>query len=171
MAPLVARYVDCAREAGINFTATNARSPRKYLIETMGSGCGFIDYDRDGFLDILLLNGRPLPGTPVTGHPTLKLYHNNGNGTFTDVTHKAGLDIPMFAMGCAAGDYDNDGYDDIYISCALGDGHLFHNDGNGHFTDVTRRAGVGDGGRWGTSCAWVDVDSDGYLDLFVCNYV
>ncbi|HZT43788.1 MAG TPA: CRTAC1 family protein, partial [Chthonomonadaceae bacterium] len=132
----------------------------------------FIDYDGDGYLDILLLNGAPLPGGHVTGRPTLKLYHNNHNGTFTDVTHQAGLDKSvMYAMGVAVGDYDNDGHEDFYVSCVLGPGHLFHNEGNGTFTDMTQQAGVANAGNWGSSCAWVDYDRDGRLDLLVCNYV
>ena len=138
----------------------------------MGAGCAFIDYDGDGWQDILLLNETRIPGGHVTGRSTMALYHNNHNGTFTDVTHAAGLDRESFyAMGVAVGDYDNDGHEDFYVSCVLGPGHLFHNEGNGKFKDVTAQAGVGNNGRWGTSCAWVDYDRDGKLDLFVCNYV
>ncbi len=166
------KFSDVTGQAGIHFVATTSRTPSKYLVETMGSGCAFGDYDNDGYLDILLLNGAPLPGGHVDGRPTLRLYHNNRNGSFTDVTHQAGLDKSvMYAMGVAVGDYDNDGYDDIYVSCALGPSHLFHNNRQGAFTEVTQRAGVANNGMWGTSCAWVDVDNDGYLDLFVCNYV
>ena len=169
---VVPRFVDITSAAGIHFTHQSAKSKNKYLVETMGSGCAFLDYDGDGWQDILLLNNAPLTGGPVIGRPRLALYHNNHNGTFTDVTHPAGLDKSvMYAMGVAVGDYDNDGYDDIYITCALGPSHLFHNDRHGGFTDVTQRAGVANNGMWGTSCAWVDVDNDGYLDLFVCNYV
>ena len=173
-APLPAsavKFVDVSRQVGIDFTAANGRSANKYMLETMGSGCAFLDYDNDGRLDILLLNGRPLAGRPTSPQPTLKLYHNNGDGTFTDTTHKAGLDQTMYAMGCAVGDYDNDGWDDIYITCVLGPSKLYHNNGNGTFTDVAARAGVTGKGLWGTSCAWTDVDRDGRLDLVVCNYV
>jgi hypothetical protein len=165
------KFVDVSRQAGIDFTATNGRTPNKYMLETMGSGCAFLDYDNDGRLDILLLNGKPLDGRAAPPRPTLKLYHNNGDGTFTDVTHKAGLDQTMYAMGCAVGDYDNDGWQDIYITCVLGPSKLYHNNGNGTFTDVAARAGVTGRGLWGTSCAWTDLDRDGRLDLVVCNYV
>ncbi len=141
------------------------------MIETMGSGGAFLDYDGDGWQDIVLLNNARLPGGQVSGHPLLALYHNNHDGTFTDVTRGSGLDIEMYAMGVAVGDYDNDGREDLYITCALGPSHLFHNEGNGHFKDLTQQAGVDNAGHWGTSCAWVDYDRDGKLDLIVCNYV
>ncbi len=167
-----AHFVDITASAGIHFVHQSARSKRKYLVETMGSGCAFLDYDGDGWQDILLLNGAPMTGGKVTGSPRLALYHNNRNGTFTDVTAASGLDRePMYAMGVAVGDYDNDGREDIYVSCVLGPGHLFHNEGGGRFRDVTQEAGVGNKGMWGTSCMWVDYDHDGLLDLFVCNYV
>jgi len=134
----------------------------------MGSGCAFIDYDNDGNQDILLINGTDFPGH-VRRQTTMKLYHNNGNGTFTDVTVRAGLNKPMYGMGVAIGDYDNDGWDDIYVT-ALGEAHLFHNQHNGTFRDVTKEAGVNNTG-YGTSAAWFDYDRDGKLDLFVCNYV
>lgn len=166
------RFVDITSTAGIHFTHQSAKSKNKYLVETMGSGCAFLDYDGDGWQDILLLNNAPFTGGSVVGRPRLALYHNNRNGTFTDVTHAAGLDRePMYAMGVAVGDYDNDGRDDIYVSCVLGPGHLFHNEGGGRFKDVTKEAGVGNAGMWGASCAWVDYDRDGRLDLFICNYV
>lgn len=166
------KFTDITAAAGIHFRHQSSKTPQKYFIETMGSGCAFIDYDGDGWQDILLLNNAPLPGGHVNGKPTLALYRNNHNGTFTDVTHQAGLDRESFyAMGVAVGDYDNDGREDFYVSCVLGPGHLFHNEGNGRFKDVTQSAGVGNKGNWGTSCAWVDYDHDGRLDLFVCNYV
>ncbi len=166
------RFLDITSQSGVHFTAVNGKTPRKYLVETMGSGGGFIDYDNDGYQDIILLDGKALPGSKPTPRTTLHLYHNNHDGTFTDVTRGSGLDRDtMYAMGVAVGDYDNDGRDDIYVSCALGPGHLFHNEGHGHFKDVTRHAGVANDGLWGTSCCWVDYDKDGYLDLFVCNYV
>jgi hypothetical protein len=165
-------FVDITKSAGIHFVHQSAKSSRKYLIETMGSGCAFFDFDGDGWQDILLLNNAPLTGGKVKGTPRLALYHNNHNGTFTDVTAGSGLDrTPMYAMGVAIGDYDNDGRDDIYISCVLGPGHLFHNLGGGHFQDVTQNAGVGNQGMWGASCIWVDYDHDGLLDLFICNYL
>ncbi|HZP82676.1 MAG TPA: CRTAC1 family protein [Chthonomonadaceae bacterium] len=139
-----------------------------------------MDYDGDGYPDILLLNGHSLPAPTVTETPGLRLYHNNRNGTFTDVTAGSGLDkARLYAMGLAVGDYDNDGRDDVYISCVLGPSHLFRNEtpprqANGKhpvFRDVTALAGVANAGMWGTSCCWVDYDRDGYLDLFICNYV
>ncbi len=164
------QFIDVTSQAGIHFQHNTGGFGKMYLPETMGSGVAFIDYDNDGYQDILLLNGTDWPGHPTALHgSTCKLYHNNGNGTFTDVTHKAGLDIPMYAMGVAVGDYDNDGYDDLYIT-ALGGDHLFHNNGNGTFTDVTKKAGLGNK-AFATSAAWVDYDRDGHLDLFVGNYV
>ncbi len=195
------RFVDVTQQAGIHFRAQASHTPRKYLLETMGSGCAFVDYDGDGWQDILLLNGAPLPGGHVRGRPTMRLYHNDRNGHFTDTTHEAGLDKEVYyAMGAAVGDYDNDGRDDIYVSAVLGPGHLYHNEYRGgeeekgrrgegerpesgtphrliassphpYFRDVTAQAGLANAGRWGTSCAWVDYDRDGRLDLFVCNYV
>ena len=168
-----ARFEDVSTQAGIHFIATNGKTARKYFIETMGSGCALIDYNNDGLLDILLLNGTTLPGSPKLSKPsTMRLYRNNGDGTFTDVTHKMGLDKESFyAMGVAVGDYDDNGYDDFYVTCALGPGHLFHNEHGAYFQDVTRKAGVSDNGRWGTSAAWIQTTRHGHLDLFICNYV
>ncbi len=161
-------YVNITQQSGIHFTHNNGAFGKKYLPETMGSGCAFIDYDNDGNQDILLINGTDFPGH-VRRQTTMKLYHNNGNGTFTDVTARAGLNKPMYGMGVAIGDYDNDGWDDIYVT-GLGESRLFHNQHNGTFRDVTKEAGVNNTG-FGTSAAWVDYDKDGKLDLFVCNYV
>ena len=161
-------YVNIAPKAGIHFNHNNGAFGKKFLPETMGSGCAFIDYDNDGNQDILLINGTDFPGH-IRQQTTMKLYHNNGNGTFTDVTARAGLNIPMYGMGVAIGDYDNDGWDDIYVT-ALGEARLFHNEHNGTFRDVTKDAGVNNPG-YGTSAAWFDYDKDGKLDLFVCNYV
>jgi len=162
-------FRDVTAQAGIHFTHNNGAFGKKYLPETMGPGCAFIDYDNDGWPDILLINGENWPGHPgpIT---TPKLYHNNHDGTFTDVTRKAGLAIPMFGMGVAVGDYDNDGYDDLFIT-AMGQSHLLHNNGNGTFTDVTRAAGLWGPNEFSTGAAWVDYDRDGKLDLVVANYV
>jgi hypothetical protein len=162
-------FRDITQQAGIRFVHNNAAFGKKYLPETMGPGVAFIDYDNDGWPDIFLVNGTNWPGQP-SRHSTPKLYHNNRNGTFTDVTHQAGLDIDIFGMGVAVGDYDNDGYDDIFIT-GLGQNRLFHNNGNGTFTDVTRKAGLFGPDEFSTSAAWMDFDKDGQLDLVVGNYV
>jgi enediyne biosynthesis protein E4 len=162
-------FRDITEQAGIHFIHNNGAFGKKYLPETMGPGCAFIDYDNDGWPDIVLVNGENWPGHP--GAPsTLKLYHNNHDGTFTDVTRKAGLAVPMFGLGVAVGNYDNDGFDDLFIS-ALGQSHLFHNNGNGTFTDVTKSAGLWGPNEFSTGAAWVDYDRDGKLDLVVANYV
>jgi len=164
-------FVDVVRAAGITFQHDNAPSPEKYLIETMGSGCGWIDYDQNGLLDFYLVNGA---ATRVySPKQTLRsaLYRNNGDGTFTDVTGKAGVGAErLFGMGVAVGDYDNDGFPDLLV---LGYGRciLYHNNGDGTFTDVTERARVENSGRWASSAAWFDYDNDGRLDLVIANYV
>ncbi|HXZ79088.1 MAG TPA: CRTAC1 family protein [Terriglobales bacterium] len=164
------RFTDITQSAGIRFVHNNGAFGKKYLPETLGPGCAFIDYDNDGNPDILLINGEDWPGHPHVPGSTMKLYHNNGNGTFTDVTAKAGLAVPIYGMGVAVGDYDNDGYDDIFVT-ALGQSHLFHNNRNGTFTDVTKQAGLWGPNEFSTSAAWVDYDKDGKLDLVVANYV
>src|SRR5215471_5751010 len=163
-------FRDITTEAGIHFTHNNGAFGRKWLPETMGPGCAFIDYDNDGYPDVLLINGEDFPGHTHAGATTPKLYHNNHDGTFTDTTRKAGLAIPMYGLGVAVGDYDNDGFDDLFIS-GLGQSHLFHNNGNGTFTDATKSAGLWGPSEFSTSAAWVDYDRDGKLDLVVANYV
>ena len=161
------KFTDVTSAAGIKFVHNSGRAGKKWLPETLGSGCAFLDFDGDGWPDILLLNGKDW--TP-RGRKTLSaLYHNNRNGTFTDVTAGSGLDVEMYAMGVTVGDYDNDGRDDIYITALEGD-RLFHNEGGGKFRDVTKSAGIANAG-FGTSAAWLDYDRDGKLDLFVANYV
>jgi len=162
-------FRDITQKAGIHFTHNNAAFGKKYLPETMGPGVAFIDYDNDGWQDIFIVNGIDWPGH-AQKHSTPKLYHNNHDGTFTDVTHKAGLDVELFGMGVAVGDYDNDGFDDLFVT-AMGQSHLFHNNGNGTFTDVTQKAGLMGPKEFSTSAAWVDYDKDGKLDLVVANYV
>jgi enediyne biosynthesis protein E4 len=163
------QFEDITRVAGIHFVHNNGAYGRKWLPETMGSGVAFLDYDDDGWQDILFVNGMDWPGH-ARHRSTLALYHNNHDGTFTDVTQKAGLAVETYGMGVAVGDFDNDGHDDIFIT-ALGQNHLFHNNGNGTFTDVTKQAGLWRPNEFSTSAAWVDYDRDGHLDLIVANYV
>jgi enediyne biosynthesis protein E4 len=162
-------FQDVTAKAGIHFVHNNGAFGKKYLPETVGPGVAFIDYDNDGWPDIFLVNGTDWPGHGQK-HTTPKLYHNNHDGTFTDVTHKAGLDVEMYGVGVAVGDYDNDGYDDLFVT-GYGQSHLFHNNGNGTFTDVTQKAGLSGVKEFSTSAAWVDYDKDGRLDLVVGNYV
>ena len=162
-------FRDVTQQSGIRFTHNNGAFGKKFLPETLGPGVAFIDYDNDGWPDIFLVNGMDWPGHQQK-HTTPKLYHNNHDGTFTDVTHKAGLDVEMYGMGVAVGDYDNDGFDDLFVT-ALGQSRLFHNNGNGTFTDVTQKAGLSGPRELSTSAAWVDYDKDGRLDLVVGNYV
>jgi hypothetical protein len=161
-------FTDVTAQAGIRFKHNSGAFGKKYLPETIGPGCAFLDYDNDGWQDILLVNSMDWP-EHKSGKSYLALYHNNKDGTFTNVTGQAGLAVEMYGIGAAIGDYDNDGNDDIYITC-VGPNHLFRNLGNGKFADVTGKAGVGDPG-FSTSAVWFDFDNDGRLDLFVGNYV
>jgi len=163
------RLTDVTRAVGIDFRHNSGAFGAKYLPETMGAGCAFLDYDGDGWLDILLVNGCDWPGHKRQ-RTTPRLYRNNRNGTFTDVTGAAGLDVEMYGMGVAVGDYDNDGFPDVLIT-AVGQNRLFRNTGKGHFVDVTAKAGLGGRNAFSTSAMWFDYDRDGWLDLFVCNYV
>src|SRR4029077_14194954 len=163
------RFEDITAAAGIRFTHNNGAFGKKWLPETMGSGVAFLDYDNDGWQDVLLVNSADWPGH-VRRHTTLALYHNNHDGTFSDVTRKAGLGVEMYGMGVAIGDFNNDGYEDIFVT-ALGQNHLFRNNGDGTFTDVTKQAGLWGPKEFSTSAAWVDYDRDGHLDLVVANYV
>lgn len=162
------QFADITRQAGIRFQHNTGAFGQKYLPETMGAGCAFLDYNNDGWQDILLINGMDWPGHKRrTSFPAL--YRNNKNGTFLDVTQEAGLATEIYGMGTAIGDYDNDGWVDIYIS-ALGPDHLFRNLGNGKFADVTQKAGLNNP-DYGASAAWLDYDKDGDLDLIVTHYV
>ncbi|MEO8480655.1 MAG: CRTAC1 family protein [Acidobacteriota bacterium] len=163
------RLVDVTASAGLQFQHRNGAYGGKLLPETMGSGCAFLDYDADGWQDILLVNGMDWPGHKRE-RSTLRLYRNNRNGTFTDVTKSAGLDVELYGMGVAVGDYNNDGCPDIFITC-VGQNRLFKNTGKGTFVDVTMASGLGSRVGFSTSAMWFDFDRDGRLDLFVCNYV
>ena len=160
---------DVTSQAGISFAHNSGAYGGKLLPETLGSGCAFLDYDGDGFADILLVNSMDWPGHKRS-RSTLKLYKNNRNGTFTDVTRAAGLDIELYGMGVAVGDYNNDGFPDILITC-VGQNRLFLNTGKGAFQDVTKISGLAGRQAFSTSAMWFDYDRDGHLDLFVCNYV
>jgi enediyne biosynthesis protein E4 len=163
------RLVDVTYQAGIGFRHNSGAYGGKLLPETLGSGCAFLDYDGDGWQDVLLVNGMDWPGHKRE-RTTLRLYRNNRNGTFTDVTRRAGLDVEMYGMGVAVGDYNNDGYADILFTC-IGQNRLFRNTGKGTFVDVTKSSGLGGRQAFSTSALWFDYDRDGLLDLFVCNYV
>ena len=162
-------FTDVTTSAGIHFKHNNGAYGGKLLPETLGSGCAFLDYDADGWQDILLVNSTDWPNH-ARQRSTLKLYRNNRNGTFTDVTRAAGLDIEMYGMGVAVGDFNNDGFPDILITC-VGQNRLFKNTGKGHFIDVTNSSGLGKRQAFSASALWFDYDRDGLLDLFVCNYV
>jgi enediyne biosynthesis protein E4 len=161
------KFADVTAQAGIHFTHNAGRTGHKYLPETLGAGCAFFDFDGDGWQDILLVNSKDF--TRSGRRSVAALYHNNHNGTFTDVTAGSGLDIEIYGMGVAVADYDNDGREDVYITALEGD-HLFHNEGNGKFRDVTQASGI-QNANFGASAAWLDYDHDGKVDLFVANYV
>jgi hypothetical protein len=165
-------FLNIARESGLNVkTIFGGEHKNKYLLETTGCGVAFYDYDNDGWLDIFLVNGSRLEGFPTGQAPTSHLFKNNRDGTFTDVTAKAGVAHSSWGQGVCIGDYDNDGYEDLFVTY-FGKNVLYHNNGDGTFTDVSEKAGVaGNGKRWNTGCAFVDYDRDGYLDLFVANYI
>ena len=165
-------FVDVARESGLNAkTIFGGEHKNKYLLETTGCGVAFYDYDNDGWLDIFLVNGSRLEGFSTGNEPVSHLFRNNRDGTFTDVTAKAGLSHSGWGQGVCVGDYDNDGWDDLFVTY-YGKNVLYHNNGDGTFTDISQKAGVsGKGTRWNTGCAFVDYDRDGRLDLFVANYI
>src|SRR5438874_979977 len=170
--PLGVSFVDVAREAGLNAkTIYGGVKKNKYLLETTGCGVAFYDYDNDGWLDIFLVNGWRLEGFAKGQEPVCHLFKNNRDGTFTDVTLKTGLARSGWGQSVCIGDYDNDGYEDLFITY-YGKNALYRNNGNGTFTDVTDKAGVGGKGtRWNTGCSFLDYDRDGHLDLFVANYI
>jgi hypothetical protein len=170
-------FVDITAKSHVVFTGQASHTAKKYLLETMGSGVALFDYDNDGFLDIFFVNGAPLADPTAKGSIPQKtdskfwnrLFHQRRDGTFEDVTEKAGLQGIGYGMGVAVGDYDNDGYEDLYVT-AYGGNRLYHNNGNGTFSDVTEKSGTA-GSGWSTSAAWVDLDNDGLLDLIVLRYV
>ena len=163
------QFVDATQEAGIHWKHVDGRSGQKYFMETLGSGAAFFDYDADGDPDLYFVNGAPLPGYVSQEIPTNCLYRNNGDGTFTDVTEKAGVGDTGYGHGCAVGDYNNDGQLDLYVT-NYGTNRLYRNNGDGTFTEVAESAGVTEP-RWSTSCAFADYDRDGNLDLYVVNYI
>ena len=175
--PAPAKFTEVTAALGVNFEYLASHTSKKYLIETMGSGVALFDYDNDGRLDIFAVNGAPLSDPTPKGTVPQKsgprywnrLYHQKPDGTFEDVTEKAGLAGTGYGMGVAVGDYDNDGFEDLYVT-AYGGNKLYHNNGDGTFTDVTEKAGVA-GSGWSTSAAWVDLDNDGRLDLVVLRYL
>jgi hypothetical protein len=163
------RFTDVTRESGVRFHHVNGASPDKHLVETMGSGGLFFDYDNDGWIDLFLVDGGSLADPRVASRATHRLYRNRGNGTFEDATARAGIRHRDYGMGACAGDYDNDGWIDLYVT-SLGPNVLYRSRGDGSFTDMTAAARVGEP-RWSASCAFADLDKDGDLDLFVVNYV
>lgn len=169
--PIVVHFTDIRKAAGINFVQDSTQTNEKYYLETMGTGVGWIDYDQDGLMDLYFVQAGATDAYKPVKPLRSALYHNNGDGTFTDVTEKAGVGGEgHYGQGVAVGDYDNDGFPDLYVT-GYGRAILYHNNGDGTFTDVTAKAGVGDEGQWSTSAAWIDYDKDGWLDLVVLNYL
>ena len=168
----LAHFTDIAKKAGLTDSVVfGGVDTKKYIIETTGTGVAIFDYDNDGWPDIFIVNGTSLDAPSTAKTSTSHLYHNNHDGTFTDVTQKAGLTHTGWGQGVCVGDYDNDGWEDLYVTY-YGKNVLYHNNGNGTFTDVSEKAGVaGSGKSWGNGCAFVDYDRDGHLDLMVANYV
>src|SRR5271157_2296928 len=165
------RLRDVTAQTGIDFVHTDGASGRKYLVEGVSAGLALFDYDNDGLTDIYLLNGRPLAGTKTSAQPKNRLYRNLGGFRFKDVTDQAGVGGGSgYGLGVCAGDYDNDGFQDLYLN-NYGENILYHNNGDGTFSDVTRKAGVGRGRKVGAGACFLDYDNDGYLDLFAANYV
>ena len=163
-APAVVQFESAAAAAGLDFTHVSGASPARHLYEIMSGGGLFLDYDNDGWQDVLLVDGGSLIDTAVAGRARHRLFHNRGNGAFDDVTASAGLGHPEYGMGACAADYDNDGWIDVYVT-NVGPNTLYRNNGGRNFTDVTRTAGVGGGPLFSSSCAWADVDRDGDVDL------
>ena len=163
------RFVDVTASSGIDFRHVHGGTGKKYFVETMGSGVAFLDYNNDGWLDVFAVNGGTLPGY-AGPPPRNRLYRNAGGGVFSDVTRFAGVGETAYGMGVCAGDFDNDGYDDLYVTC-YGPNSLFRNHGDGTFRDVAAPAGVSGDAVWSVGCSFLDVDSDGMLDLYVANYV
>src|SRR5512143_108775 len=166
------KFVNAAEQAGIKHkTIYGDEHKNRYLLETTGCGAAFIDFDNDGWQDVFLVNGTRLDDLPKDQTPTNQLYRNNGDGTFRNVTEKAGFSRIGWGQGACVGDFDNDGYDDIFVSY-FGKNALFHNNGNGTFTELAEKAGVANNrSRWGSGCAFLDYDRDGYVDLFVASYI
>src|SRR5215470_11168628 len=166
-------FTDVSEKAGLASARNISGSPtnKQFLLEEMGGGVALFDYDNDGWLDIFLVNGTSLDPAVRDRNPTSYLFHNNRDGTFTDVTKKAGLTRSGWGQACCVGDYNNDGNDDLFVSY-WGRNVLYHNNGDGTFTDVSEKAGLaGSEGRWGAGCCFLDYDKDGHLDLFVANYL
>ena len=169
--PIPVRYTDIRKAAGITFLQDSTQTDEKYYLETMGTGVAWIDYDQDGLMDLYFVQSAATdiykPPAPLRS----ALYHNNGDGTFTDVTEKAGVGGEgHYGQGVAVGDFDNDGFPDLYVT-GYGRAILYHNNHNGTFTDVTAKSGLADEGGWSTSAGWFDYDKDGWLDLVVTNYI